>query len=88
MMQHMKSLLQKFVQSWASNNVESGTRSLVKAYSYRCCGTLTTIVISYIITGAVVVSLAIGATEIIIKPFIYWCHERMWNKVKWGRKTP
>ena len=51
MMQHTQSLLQKFVKSWALNNGESAVRSLVKAYSYRCCGTITTIVISYIITG-------------------------------------
>ena len=79
------SLLQTFVKSWALNNSESAVRSLVKAYSYRCCGTITTIIISYIITGKIVVSLAIGGTEMIIKPFIYWCHERVWSKIKWGR---
>lgn len=82
----MRSLLQKFVKSWASSNNEAPIRSLVKAYSYRCCGTLTTIAISYMVTGVITVSLAIGATEIIIKPFIYWCHERAWNKIKWGKQ--
>lgn len=80
----MQSLLQKFVKSWALNKGESGLRSLVKAYSYRLCGTTTTVIISYIVTGKVVVSLTIGATEIGVKPFIYWCHERVWNKIKWG----
>ena len=86
MMQHMKSLLQRFVKSWDLNKGETGLRSLVKAYSYRMCGTTTTIIISYIVTGKIVVSLAIGATEIIIKPLVYWGHERVWNKVIWGRK--
>lgn len=71
---------------WQLNNYETGWRSLVKAYTYRCCGTITTIVISYIFTGELVISLGIGATEMIIKPFIYWTHERVWSKVKWGRK--
>ncbi len=84
MMPHMPSLLRRFVSSWAYNG-ESGVRSLVKAYSYRMCGTLTTIIISYSITGKIVVSLAIGATEIVVKPFVYWCHERVWNKIRWGR---
>ena len=79
------SVLQKFVKSWALNNSETALRSFVKAYSYRCCGTLTTIAISFVITGSVVISLGIGATEMIVKPFIYWCHERVWNKIKWGR---
>ena len=79
-------LLQKFIQSWSLNNGETATRSFVKAYSYRCCGTLTTIAISFVITGSVIVSLGIGATEMIVKPFIYWCHERVWNRIRWGRQ--
>jgi uncharacterized membrane protein len=82
---HTQSLLQRFVKSWALNNNETAVRSLVKAYSYRCCGTLTTIAISYVITGSVVVSLGIGATEMVLKPFIYWCHERVWSRISWGR---
>ena len=85
-MPHMPSLLQRFVKSWDSNSGETPVRSIVKAYSYRCCGTLTTIIISYVVTGKVVVSLAIGATEMVIKPFIYWAHERAWNRVRWGRR--
>jgi uncharacterized membrane protein len=85
MKQSQTSVLQRFVKSWALNNGETATRSLVKAYSYRCCGTLTTIAISYVITGHFIISLGIGATEMVIKPFIYWCHERVWSRVKWGR---
>jgi uncharacterized membrane protein len=81
------SVLQRFVKSWALNNSETAIRSFVKAYSYRCCGTLTTIVISYVITGQFILSLGIGATEMVIKPFIYWMHERVWNRISWGR-TP
>ena len=60
-------------------------RSLVKAYSYRCCGTLATIIISYILSGQIILSLGIGLTEMVIKPFIYWLHERGWARIKWGR---
>jgi uncharacterized membrane protein len=82
----MRYLLQKFVNKWDLNSRETALRSLAKAYSYRCCGTLTTIVISYVITSHVVISLAIGATEMALKPFIYWCHERVWSKICWGTK--
>jgi uncharacterized membrane protein len=85
MMQYTTSLLQRFVKSWALNNGDSPLRSFVKAYSYRCCGTITTIIISYFITGQFVISLGIGASEMVIKPLIYWFHERFWNKVKWGK---
>lgn len=83
----MRSLLGKFVEKWALNNSETALRSFVKAYSYRVCGTLTTIAISFAITGRLVVSLAIGATEMVIKPFVYWCHERVWSRVRWGRAS-
>ena len=86
MKQPTQSLLQRFVNKWALNNSETALRSFVKAYSYRCCGTLTTIAISFVITGSVVVSLGIGATEMIVKPFIYWCHERVWSRINWGRQ--
>lgn len=84
-MLHMRYLLQKFVKKWALSNTETATRSFVKAYSYRCCGTLTTICISYFMTGHLAVSLGIGFIEMIIKPFIYWTHERVWSRVRWGR---
>jgi len=60
-------------------------RSVVKAYSYRMLGSLTTMTISFFVTGSFVVSMTIGFTEMILKPFIYWIHERIWNKIKWGR---
>lgn len=64
---------------------ESVLRSVVKAYSYRICGSLTTMIISFVVTGSVVISATIGATELIIKPFVYWLHERLWNRIKWKR---
>lgn len=85
MTKRTQSLLQRFVKSWALNNGESALRSLVKAYSYRCCGTFTTIIISYTITGHFIVSLSIGATEMMVKPLIYWFHERVWSRIRWGR---
>lgn len=86
MMQYTKSLVRKFANSWASiNSGDNAIRSLVKAYSYRICGTTTTIVISYLVTGRIAVSLSIGASEIVVKPFVYWFHERIWNKVNWGK---
>ena len=71
--------------NWKFNKHETALRSFIKAYSYRCLGTLTTIVIAYCITGKFIVSLGIGAVEMIIKPFVYWSHERIWSVIGWGR---
>jgi uncharacterized membrane protein len=42
--------------------------------------------LSYIITGKGKLALAISGMEIFTKIFLYYVHERVWNKIKWGRK--
>ena len=64
---------------------ESNLRSIVKAVSWRAWGTLDTIVLSYIITGTAHTALAIGGLELITKIVWFWLHERLWNKITWGR---
>lgn len=55
-------------------------RHVAKAITYRIVGTLTTFIISYIFTGSMSLSSAIGATELIVKPLNYFLHERAWYK--------
>jgi uncharacterized membrane protein len=60
-------------------------RHVAKAITYRIVGTLTTFIISYIFTGSIKLSSAIGFTEIIVKPINYFIHERVWYKwIKFG----
>ncbi len=60
-------------------------RSLTKALSYRVWGTLSSFVVAYILTGNATLSGAIAFWETVVKVFIYYAHERGWNKVTWGR---
>ena len=66
---------------WVSN-----ARSLVKAISWRIWGTIDTFVISYVILGKAKLALAISGIEILTKILGYYVHERVWNKIKWGRE--
>jgi len=66
---------------------DSGTRSLVKAVSWRALGTLDTFLLSWLITGEVRLAAAIGGAEVFTKMFLYWLHERFWNNIRWGRKN-
>jgi uncharacterized membrane protein len=61
------------------------TRSLVKAISWRVTGTVDTFIISWLITGELALASGIAITEVITKIFLFWCHERVWNKVSWGQ---
>jgi uncharacterized membrane protein len=60
-------------------------RSLVKGISWRFFGTMDTIIISYFVTGIWFHSFAIGGFELITKVLIYYVHERVWGRIKWGR---
>jgi uncharacterized membrane protein len=60
-------------------------RHIAKAISYRFVGTFTTIVISYMFTGNIVVASGIGFVEFIVKPLNYFIHERIWyNYIRFG----
>jgi uncharacterized membrane protein len=62
------------------------SRSLVKALSYRIWGTLSSVAVAYVITKNASLSITIAFWETVVKVFIYYAHERGWNKIQWGRK--
>ena len=62
------------------------TRSFVKALSYRIWGTLSSVAVAYVITKNASLSVTIAFWETVVKVFIYYAHERGWNKVQWGRQ--
>jgi uncharacterized membrane protein len=66
--------------------VESNSRSLAKAISWRLTGTADTFIISWLITGEVLLASGIALTEVFTKVGLYWMHERVWNKIKWGKE--
>ena len=63
---------------------EKPYRSVVKAISWRTVGTIDTIIISYFITGNLVMAASIGSIEVITKMILYYFHERVWNRLKFG----
>jgi uncharacterized membrane protein len=65
---------------------ETTTRSIVKALTYRFWQSLNTFIISLAVTGKIDMAAAIVSIEVIVKIVIYFFHERIWTRVKWGRK--
>ena len=64
---------------------ETHARSIIKSISWRFWATLTTVVLVLIFVGEIEIALSIGFLEVFIKMFIYFFHERTWNKIKFGR---
>ena len=65
---------------------DAPVRSLAKAVSWRVTGTVDTFLISWLITGEILLASGIALTEVMTKIFLYWAHERVWNKIQWGRE--
>ena len=75
-------------QSWKGENysMEKPIRSLTKAISWRIVATLTTTLLVFAFTGNLTISIGVGFTELLIKVFIYYIHERVWNMSNFGRE--
>lgn len=64
---------------------EKAYRSVAKTISWRTIGTLDTVIISYFITGNLKMAASIGGIELFTKMFLYYFHERAWNKISFGK---
>ncbi len=68
--------------------MEQHKRTLVKTITWRIIALTATIVVVYIYSGDAKGSLVIGFSANLIKMFLYYIHERIWNKVQFGRIKP
>jgi uncharacterized membrane protein len=64
----------------------SKSRSFAKALTWRTTGTIDTFLISWLITKQPFIAASIASVEVLTKIVLYYFHERVWNKIKWGRK--
>ncbi len=65
---------------------ESNTRSLVKTISWRLTGSGATFLIAYFISGNLTVGGTIAVIQLISNTILYYMHERIWNRVTWGKQ--
>jgi uncharacterized membrane protein len=60
-------------------------RHILKSVSYRILGTITTVLLAILAGLPIKWAGIVGIGELIIKPIIYFFHERFWYKwVKYG----
>jgi uncharacterized membrane protein len=60
-------------------------RSVAKGLSWRITGTIDTIIIAFLVTGRGLQALSIGLTEVATKLVLYYWHERIWQRLNFGR---
>ena len=64
---------------------EKHYRSVLKGMSWRFFGSLDTMMLAFFWTGNYKAAFAISATEVITKVGLFWLHERVWFRIKWGK---
>jgi uncharacterized membrane protein len=63
----------------------SAKRHLAKTVSYRIISTLIGFLIMWAATGSIKIGAAFGVAELIVKPALYYFHERFWYRfVRFG----
>ena len=68
------------------NMNETRKRSLTKSISWRIICIVVSILIAYILTNELDLAATIGTVYNAITMILYYFHERIWNKIKWGAK--
>ncbi|CAA6827563.1 MAG: Adenylylsulfate kinase (EC [uncultured Sulfurovum sp.] len=58
----------------------------MKGISWRLMATTTTVIIVYFFFGRLDLAIIAGMIETILKVGLYWAHERLWHKVRWGKQ--
>ena len=56
------------------------TRHILKTISYRILGTITTVAVAYSLGASIELSSLLGIGELLLKPVIYFLHERLWYR--------
>ena len=70
---------------WFKSSVKnSKKRHLYKTFSWRFLGTADTVLIGWLISGDPLIGLQIGFAEVISKMILYYFHEKIWYKFKYG----
>ena len=65
--------------------MESTARSIAKAISWRIAGTASTFIVTYLVLGDITISGTIAFVQLVLNTLLYIVHERIWNRVTWGR---
>ena len=65
---------------------ETHARSVMKAVSWRIMGTLATTVLVFVFTGQGTLALTVGVLEFVSKIGIFWVHERVWDRLRFGKQ--
>jgi adenylylsulfate kinase len=68
------------------NRLRMSKRSIAKTISYRFISIVFDFSVLYLFTGQIKVALGFTAVSNLYSALLYFFHERIWNKIKWGKQ--
>lgn len=78
-------VLLRFAGRWDLS--DSPKRSLLKTVTWRITGSGATFAIGYAISRDFTIATSIASVQLVANTILYFMHERVWDKIKWGRQT-
>ena len=66
--------------------IDGHKRTFVKTISWRLTGSTATFLIAFLLIGDFAIAGTIGMTQLVTNTILYYIHERLWNKIIWGRE--
>ena len=69
-------------------NQETHIRSIAKAVTWRTGGTIVTFAVAWVLTRQIELAAQIGFLDTAVKIGAYYSHERLWNRLNFGKKSP
>lgn len=64
---------------------DTKTRSVLKAITYKIGTAIIILLLVYCLSQDIKLTIEIAGLEFILALVYYFIHERIWNKIKWGR---
>ncbi len=68
--------------------MDTHLRSVVKGMSWRILATLVTTIVVFLYSGEWTAAALVGLMDALAKIVLYWGHERLWQRITWGRLLP
>jgi uncharacterized membrane protein len=65
--------------------MDKSSRSLVKTVTWRITWSAATFLIAWLISGNLLIAGPIAAAQLVMNTVLYYIHERIWTRIKWGQ---
>jgi uncharacterized membrane protein len=72
----------------SDSDMDTPSRSILKALTWRAGGTVVTCAVAWLLTGSLDTAARIGLLDTAVKIGAFYLHERLWNRLSFGKMEP